>query len=71
MSREVKANKDVRIKLVKRLRGLRAHPVVVTAKGVVVNGHARVVAAQQSGIAEVPAVVLKHPDIRLVQEVAR
>ena len=50
-----------------RLRGLRIDPITVSAKGVVVNGHARAVAAQQLGLDEVPAVVVKHPDYRRIQ----
>ena len=46
-------------------------PIVVTAKGVVISGHARVLAAREAGIAEVPAVVLRHPDVRFQQEVSR
>jgi ParB-like chromosome segregation protein Spo0J len=45
-------------------RDLLASPVVVTARGVVVNGHSRLAVAQQLGIDEVPAIVVKHPDIR-------
>jgi len=41
-----------------------AAPIVVTAAGVVVNGHARLVVAQQYGIDEVPAIVVKHPEIQ-------
>ena len=52
-------------------RGLRARPVVATARGVVVDGHARVLAAQQAGIGDVPTVVVKHPDVRFLEEVAR
>ena len=40
---------------------------VVTAKGVVVNGHARLAVAQQLGVDELPAIVVKHPDIRTGQ----
>jgi ParB-like chromosome segregation protein Spo0J len=45
-------------------RDLVAAPIVVTAAGVVVNGHARLVVAQQYGIDEVPAIVVKHPEIQ-------
>ena len=45
-------------------RDLDTAPIVVTARGVVVNGHARLAAAQQLGIDEVPVVVVKHPDLR-------
>lgn len=51
----------------KRLRGLRIDPITVTATGVVVNGHARALAAQLSGQDEVPAVVVRHPDYRRIQ----
>jgi ParB-like chromosome segregation protein Spo0J len=40
------------------LRGLRRRPIVVTAKGVVVNGHARVLAAQRLEVDELPVNVL-------------
>ena len=48
-------------------RDLVAAPIVVTAMGVVVNGHARLAAAQQLGVDELPAIVLEHPDIRTRQ----
>jgi ParB-like chromosome segregation protein Spo0J len=48
-------------------RDLLAGPIVVTAKGVVVNGHARLAVAQQLGVDELPAIVVKHPDIRTGQ----
>jgi ParB-like chromosome segregation protein Spo0J len=34
---------------------------------VVVNGHARLAVAQQLGIDELPAIVVRHPDIRQLQ----
>jgi len=34
-----------------------AAPIVVTAAGVVINGHARLAVAQQLGAVEVPAIV--------------
>ena len=45
-------------------RNLLAAPIVVTARGVVVNGHARLAVAREIGIDMVTAVVVKHPDIR-------
>jgi ParB-like chromosome segregation protein Spo0J len=48
-------------------RDLLAGPIVVTARGLVVNGHARLAVAQQLGEDEVPAIVVKHPDIRTRQ----
>lgn len=39
-------------------------PIVVTARGVVLNGHARLAVARQLGIDELPAIVVCHPDIR-------
>ena len=48
-------------------RDLLASPIVITATGVVVNGHARLAVAQQLGIDEVPAIVVKHPDIRSME----
>jgi ParB-like chromosome segregation protein Spo0J len=48
-------------------RDLVAAPILVTARGVVLNGHARLAVAQQLGVDEVPAIVLKHPDIRTWQ----
>jgi len=48
-------------------RDLVAAPIVVTARGVVVNGHTRLAVAQQLGVGEVPAIVVKHPDIRSMQ----
>ena len=50
-----------------RLRGLRIDPITVTAKGVVVNGHARVHAAEQSGLDELAVVLVRHPDYRRIQ----
>ena len=44
-----------------------AAPIVVTARGVVVNGHARLAVAQQLGIDELPAIVVRHPDIRSME----
>jgi len=46
-------------------------PIVVTAKGVVVNGHARLAVAREIGIDEVPAIVVRHPDIRSMRMEAR
>jgi ParB-like chromosome segregation protein Spo0J len=40
-------------------------PIVVTAKGVVVDGHARLAVARELGVAEMPAVVVRHPDLRV------
>jgi len=48
-------------------RNLLAAPIVVTARGVVVSGHARLAVAQQLGIDELPAMVVKHPDIRSME----
>lgn len=48
-------------------RDLVAAPLVVTTTGVVVNGHARLEAARQLGIDELPAIVVRHPDIRQLQ----
>ena len=48
-------------------RDLLASPIVITATGMVVNGHARLAVAQQLGIDEVPAIVVKHPDIRSME----
>jgi ParB-like chromosome segregation protein Spo0J len=48
-------------------RDLLASPVVVTARGVVVNGHSRLAVAQQLGIDELPAIVVRHPDIRSME----
>ena len=48
-------------------RDLTTTPLVVTTMGAVVNGHARLVVAQQHGIDEVPAIVVRHPDIRSSQ----
>jgi len=45
-------------------RNLLAAPIVVTARGVVVNGHARLAVAHAAGIDMLPAVVVKHPDLR-------
>jgi ParB-like chromosome segregation protein Spo0J len=47
---------------------LPAAPIVVTARGMVLNGHARLAVAQQCGADEVPAIVVKHPDIRTGQQ---
>jgi len=41
-----------------------AAPIVVTARGVVLNGHARLAMARQLTIEELPAIVVKHPDLR-------
>ena len=41
-----------------------AAPIVVTARGMVVNGHARLAVARQLRVAEMPAIVVAHPDIR-------
>jgi len=46
-------------------RDLVAAPIVVTAAGVVINGHARLAVAQQLGAVEVPAIVVAHPDFRM------
>ena len=51
----------------KQRTDLAASPIVITATGVVVNGHARLAVAQQLGIDEVPAIVVKHPDIRSME----
>jgi ParB-like chromosome segregation protein Spo0J len=48
-------------------RDLLSGPIVVTGRGVVVNGHARLAVAQQMGVDELPAIVVKHPDIRTRQ----
>ena len=48
-------------------RDLLASHIVITAKGVVVNGHSRLAVAQQLGIDELPAIVVKHPDIRSME----
>ena len=48
-------------------RDLLASPVVVTARGVVVNGHSRLAVAQQLCIDELPAIVVRHPDIRSME----
>ena len=48
-------------------RDLLASPLVVTARGVVVNGHSRLAVAQQLGIDELPAIVVRHPDIRSME----
>lgn len=45
-------------------RDLLVTPIVVTAMGVAVNGHARLAAARDLGIDEVRAVVIHHPDLR-------
>ena len=37
---------------------------MVTATGVVIDGHARLAVAREIGIDEVRAVVVKHPDLR-------
>jgi ParB-like chromosome segregation protein Spo0J len=34
---------------------------------VVVNGHSRLAVAQQLGIDELPAIVVRHPDIRSME----
>jgi ParB-like chromosome segregation protein Spo0J len=47
-----------------RRGGLLASPIVVTARGVVLNGHARLAMARQLTIEELPAIVVKHPDLR-------
>ena len=39
-------------------------PIVVTAGGVVVNGHARMAMARRLGMEEVPTIVVRHPDLR-------
>jgi ParB-like chromosome segregation protein Spo0J len=52
-------------------RNLLADPIVVTATGVVVNGHARLAVAREIGIDEVPAIVVRHPDIRSMRMEAR
>jgi hypothetical protein len=65
--REVKAIQYERKACCERLRGLCIDPITVTAKGVVVNGHARVLAARSLGLDEVQAVVIKHPDYRRIQ----
>jgi len=41
-----------------------AAPIVVTARGVVLNGHARLAMARQLTIEELPAIVVKHADLR-------
>jgi len=41
-----------------------ASPIVVTARCVVVNGYARLAAARQLGFDEMPAVLVRHPDMR-------
>jgi ParB-like chromosome segregation protein Spo0J len=41
-----------------------AAPIVVTASGVVVNGHARLAVARQLGVADMLAIVVAHPDLR-------
>jgi ParB-like chromosome segregation protein Spo0J len=48
-------------------RDLLASPLVVTARGVVVNGHSRLAVAQQLGIDELLAIVVRHPDIRSME----
>ena len=48
-------------------RDLLAGPIVVTARGVVVNGHARLAAARECGVDELPDIVVRHPDIRTRQ----
>ena len=45
-------------------RDLVAAPIVVTARGVVLNGHARLAMARQLTIEELPAIVVKHSDLR-------
>jgi len=45
-------------------RDLVAAPIVVTARGVVLNGHARLAMARQLTIEELPAIVVKHADLR-------
>jgi ParB-like chromosome segregation protein Spo0J len=47
-----------------KCRDLVASPIVVTARGVVVNGHTRLAVARQLGVAEMPAIVVAHPDLR-------
>jgi len=50
------------------MEGVRMRPIVVTSgDAVVVDGHARLAAAQQFGVDEVPAVVVNHPDLRTRQ----
>jgi len=39
-------------------------PIVLTNRGVVLDGYARLAAARECGVNEVPAIVVKHPDIR-------
>jgi hypothetical protein len=39
-------------------------PIVVTTRGLVLDGYARLAAARECGVDEVPAIVVKHPDIR-------
>jgi len=53
-----------KIPTIETCRDLRAAPIVVTARGVVLDGHVRLEAAREIGIDEVRAVVVKHPDLR-------
>jgi ParB-like chromosome segregation protein Spo0J len=36
---------------------------IVTSKGMVVNGHARLAVERECGVDELPAIVVTHPDI--------
>jgi ParB-like chromosome segregation protein Spo0J len=47
---------------------LPATPIAVTARGVVLSGRARLAAARECGMDELPAIVVKHPDIRTGQQ---
>jgi len=48
-------------------RDLVLAPIVVTGRGVVLDGHARLAAARECGLDELPAIVVRHPDIRTQQ----
>ena len=61
----VKSMKREKARLANRKLDMR--PIVVTAGGVVVDGQVRLAAAQQLGMDEVPAIVVKHPDLRSLQ----
>jgi ParB-like chromosome segregation protein Spo0J len=44
-------------------------PIVITnSDAVVVDGHARLAAAQHLGVDEIPAVIVNHPDLRARQK---
>lgn len=51
------------------MEGARMRPIIVTSgDAVVVDGHARLRAAQQLGMDEVPVIVVNRPDLRSQRE---